>query len=134
MARPRRGSDRSEPAEVGADFAFRYWQGFAERLPYRQESLKLMTNLDCLPDRLPALAALARKERILELPARLGVREGFNPIEVDVLEAELDGRRVRIEVFNRGGSLFFLKEPVEVQRFHRFVGAIEQAMSSGDRG
>jgi hypothetical protein len=116
------------------DFAFRYWQGFADRLPYRQKSLKLVTNLDCLPDRLPALAASARKERILGLPARLGIREGFDPIEVDVLELELEGRRVRIEVLNRGGSLAFLDEPVEVQRFHRFVGAIERAMPSADRG
>jgi hypothetical protein len=93
-----------------------------------------MTSLDCLPDRLPALAACARKERILELPARLGIREGFDPNEVGVLELELDGRRAQIEVFNRSGSLAFLDEPFKVQRFHRSVGAIERAMTSADRG
>lgn len=116
-----------------AGLKFRYWSGFAPRLPYRLSALKRFADTDAVPGKLAAVATGARKERILDLPSRLGLAEGFDPIQVEVLEIELDGRSKRIEVFNRAGSLFHMKEPTELERFHRFVYVIGKALPAGWR-
>jgi len=123
----------AHPAAARTGLKFRYWSGFAPRLPYRLGELKRISDADVVPGKLPAVATGARKERILDLPAQIGLKDGFNPIQIEVLEIELDGRNKRIEVFNRAGSLFFIEEPTELQRFHRFVYVIEKGLPEGRR-
>ncbi len=112
----------------GAAIRFRYWYGFTKRLPYDLDSLKQVTDADVVPGRLDGLAACAREERVLRLPTEMGIAEGFDPIQVNVLELEMGGWSKRIEVLNRGGSLFLARKPANLQRFQRFVYAIEKAL------
>jgi len=111
---------------------FRYWRGLAKRLSYRLEELKLVTDSDVPPNELTALIKKLRRERLFDLPAKMGLREGFDPIEVDVLELESGGNKKRIEVFNRAASLFYMKDPEDIRRFHRFACAIVDLLP-GDR-
>lgn len=120
----------SPPLAERADdvFELRYWHGFTQRLPYRLDSLRLVTHLQIKPDKRDEVMKHVRKERILDLPARMGVEQGFEPIQVEVLELTMDGRTARIEMLNRGGSIFLLRNPTDIRRFHRFVYKLEAAL------
>jgi hypothetical protein len=124
---------RAEPGDAARDeksteFALRYWHGFTQRLPYRLESLKLVTDADIRTNRLESVVASATKERVLLLPEHMGMKVGFSPIQVEVLELTMDGRTARIEVLNRGGSLFLIRNPSDIRRFHRFIHTLETAL------
>ena len=109
-------------------FELRYWHGFTRRLPYRLDSLKLVSHEQIKPDKVKDVIKYARKERILYLPVRIGLEEGFEPIQVEVLELVMDGRARRVEVLNRGASMFYIKDPNDIRRFHRFVYKLEEAL------
>ncbi len=124
------GSSGSAESEM---LRFRYWRGLVKRLPYRLDELKMVTDRDVPQNRLAALASMLRKESLFDLPARMGLKEGFDPIQVNVLEFELDDRKKRIEVFNRAASLFYMKDPEDIRRFHRFVCAVDDSLPEDKR-
>ncbi|MFO7674774.1 MAG: hypothetical protein R6X12_00440 [bacterium] len=115
------------------DFELRYWFGFAERLPYKLDELKQITQEHIRPDKRPEIVRYIRKNRMMKFPERMGVAEGFEPVQVEVLELVVDGERKRIEVLNRAGAMFFEEDPVQLTCFHRFVYRLEETLPPGMR-
>ncbi|MFO7638203.1 MAG: hypothetical protein R6X14_02710 [bacterium] len=115
------------------DFALRYRYGFVERLPYKLDELKLVTQEHIRPDKRAEITGYIRKNQMMKFPGRMGVAEGFDPIQVEVLELVVDGERKRIEVLNRAGAMCFEKDPVQLACFHRFVYKLEETLPPGMR-
>ncbi len=125
---------RPPTAERADDvFELRYWYGFTRGLPYRLDTLKVVTHEQIRPDKRNEVIRNARKERILDLPARMGIEHGFEPIQVEVLELKMDGRSARIEVLNRGGSMLLTRNPTDVLRFHRFIHKLEETLPASKK-
>jgi hypothetical protein len=96
-------------------------------------TLKLVTHEHIRPDRLAHIVDYIRRHRIMHLPSRMGIEQGFKPIQVEVLELAMDGGLKRIEMLNRGGALCFLKNPVDIRRFHRFIHELEESLPASLR-
>ncbi len=131
---PRKADTKpTSPSFQDEGLRFRYWRGFTKRLPYRLDTLKSVTDADIPSGKLAALVRSLRKEQLFDLPPKMGIKEGLDPIEVDVLELESGRRKKRIEVLNRGASLFYIKDPEDIRRFHRFISALDDALPENKR-
>ena len=115
------------------DFELRYWSGFAQRLPYKLDKLNLVTQEHIRPDKRAGIIRYIRKNRMMRFPDRMGLEEGFDPIQVEVLELVVDGKRKRIEVLNRAGAMFLAPDPAQLTCFHRFVHELEETLPPGMR-
>ena len=69
------------------------------------------------------------RERIARLEGDYGDPAAGEPIEVDVLDIETDQGSIHLRVFNRG-IVLALGGNDEVERLHRFIVAVREALQS----
>jgi hypothetical protein len=129
---------------------FHYWRGwmrvregpFVLKVDYFWGTYERVADIDHSTARIAGVLTHPRiplyvhdgliRERIAKLGGDYGDSAVGEPIEVDVLDIEIDQDTIRLRVFNRG-LVLALGGDDEVKRLHRFIGAVRKALESSGR-